>query len=301
MRDNLQRIKKLPLVLEAKRIYLNEAANALISQQKKEAKKKDRNIFAYRILYKSQGHKVVGYIVEPRKGKKLPNIIWNRSGSNDFGKIKIEHLFTKIAKFAEHGYITITTQYSGAGGSEGKDEFGGPEIEDVLNLYKILKGYNRSDISKIGMYGISRGGLMTYLALANVKWIKAAVTIGAPADQISAVKFRKGWREHQIKMYGGSLNESKKRSPVYWAEKFSKKTPLLVMHGSADWRVNPMDSILLAEKLYKNRIPCRLVIFEGADHAITEYLKNRNDYTFEWFDRFLKQNEKLPKLTPHGK
>lgn len=300
MNDNLEKIKKLSLVLEARRVSLNEISRKLAPDLLKKAKKTNSSIFVYQIVYKSQGHKVVGFIVEPKKGKKLPNIIWNRGGSNNIGEIKIEHLFTKIGEFAEHGYITITTQYSGVGGSEGKDEFGGSDIEDVLNLYKILKNYDRSNISMIGMYGVSRGGLMTYLSLARVKWIKAAVAIAAPSDQVLAPKFRKGWKEHTVKMYGGSLKEDKKRSPVYWAEKFCKKTPLLIMHGSADWRVNPMDSIRLAEKLYENKVPYRLIIFEGADHAISEYLEARNKYTFEWFDRFLKKKEKLPLLKPHG-
>ncbi|MBI2627390.1 prolyl oligopeptidase family serine peptidase [Candidatus Nomurabacteria bacterium] len=300
MKDNLEKIRKLPLVLEARRVFLKEISNNLVPELFKKAKKSNRNIFVYKIIYKSQGHKVVGYIIEPSKGKKLPNIIWNRGGSNNIGAIKLGQLFTKIAKFAEHGYITIATQYSGGGGSEGRDEFGGSDIKDVLNLYKILKGYKRSDISNIGMYGISRGGLMTYLSLARVKWIKAAVVISAPTDQLSAVKFREGWKQHQIKMYGGSLKESKKRSPIFWIKKFNKKTPLLIMHGSADWRVNPKDSILLAEKLYKKKIPYRLIIFEGGDHALSEYSKARNKYAFEWFDRFLKK-EKLPLLVPHGK
>lgn len=300
MNDNLEKIKKLSLVLEARRVSINEISGKLNPDLFKKAKKTNSSIFVYQIVYKSQGHKVVGFIVEPKKGKKLPNIIWNRGGSNNIGEIKIEHLFTKIGEFAKHGYITITTQYSGAGGSEGKDEFGGSDIEDVLNLYKILKNYDRSNISMVGMYGVSRGGLMAYLSLARVKWIKAAVAIAAPADQVLAPEFRKGWKEHTVKMYGGSLKEDKKRSPVYWAEKFCKKTPLLIMHGSADWRVNPMDSIRLAEKLYENKVPYRLILFEGADHAISEYLEARNKYTFEWFDRFLKKKEKLPLLKPHG-
>lgn len=301
MKDNLEKIKKLPLVLEAKRINLKDVSGNLTLELLKEAKKNDKKIFAYRIIYKSQDHKVVGFIVEPQKGKKLPNIIWNRGGSNEIGVIELYQLFTKIGEFAEHGYITIATQYSGCGGSEGKDKFGGSDIEDVLNLYKIIKGYSRSDIARVGMFGVSRGGLMIYLALARVKWLKAAVTVGAPADQISAPKFRKRWRDHQIKMYGGSLKESKKRSPVYWAEKFYKQTPLLIMHGSADWRVNPMDSVRLAEKLYEKKVPYQLIIFEDADHTISEYLKTRIEYTFEWFDRFLKRKEKLPKLHSHGR
>lgn len=102
-------------------------------------------------------------------------------------------------------------------------------------------------------------------------------------------------------MYGGSLAERKKRSAIYWANKLYKKTPLLIMHGTADWRVNPLDSIHLAEKLYENQVPYRLVVFEGTDHALNENAKTAEMLTFEWFERFLKKDEKLPVLKPHGK
>ncbi|MEJ0001923.1 MAG: prolyl oligopeptidase family serine peptidase [bacterium] len=301
MKDNTDKIRRLPIVLEARRIGLKELPETLSERLIEIAKKRDKKIFAYRIVYKSQGHRVIGFIIEPRVGKKLPSIIWNRGGSGDFGKIEIINLFTRFAWLAKEGYIVITTQYSGNDGSEGRDEMGGGDIEDVLNLYKILKGYSRSDISKVGMYGASRGGMMTYLALARVKWLKAAVTVSAPANEVSASKFRKDWQAHQIKMYGGSLAERKKRSAIYWANKLYKKTPLLIMHGTADWRVNPLDSIHLAEKLYENQVPYRLVVFEGTDHALNENAKTAEMLTFEWFERFLKKDEKLPVLKPHGK
>src|SRR5262249_10126911 len=117
MQDNLAKIKKLPLILEARRIEIKEVITKLDPGFVKIAHENDRNIFVYRIVYKSQGHRVVGYIVEPKKGNKLPNVIWNRGGSNDYGAITLGQLFTSIAEFAKNGYITITTQYSGNGGS----------------------------------------------------------------------------------------------------------------------------------------------------------------------------------------
>ncbi len=102
-------------------------------------------------------------------------------------------------------------------------------------------------------------------------------------------------------MYGSSLEESKKRSAIYFADKFSKKTPILIMHGTADWRVDPKDSIKLAEKLYDNKLPYRLVMFEGADHGLREYHEESSNMLYQWFDRFLKKEDNLPNLEPHGK
>lgn len=134
-----------------------------------------------------------------------------------------------------------------------------------------------------------------------MKWIKAAVIIAAPADEVNAPKFRKGWREHQISLYGKSKKEQIKRSALYWPEKIYKKTPLLIMHGSADWRVNVQDSIRMAEKLHQQKVPIRLVIYEGADHGLTEFKEESHQQIYSWFKRFLKNSESLPNLKPHGK
>lgn len=300
---NLKQLKKVPIIINIKRIQLtNEVKKILGSSLAKIAEDNGRKVFVYVITYISKGKKVIGYIVEPREGKRLPCIIRNRGGSRDFGSIKYGDLFGSYSSLARKGYIVITTQYPGVAGGDGIDKMGGEEdIASILDLYKILKSYGRADITKVGMYGHSRGGTMTYMCLARVKWIKAAVAIASPVDELNAPNFRNDWAEHQKRMYGGSLQEKKKRSAILWVDKFCKKTPLLIMHGTSDWRVNPLDSVKLAEKLYENKIPYRLIMYEGADHGLTEVSKNYWKEVFEWFDRFLKKDEKLPNLKPHGK
>ena len=205
-----------------------------------------------------------------------------------------------MADLALRGYVVIASQYSGGPQSEGVDDFGGDNIEDVLILKKILEKWPGADAKNIGMWGWSRGGLMTYRALSLVKWIKAAVIGAAPTDEVSAPKFRKGWREHQISLYGKSKTEQIKRSAQYWPEKIYKKAPILLLHGSADWRVPVSNAIRMSEKLYEQKVPFRLVVYEGGDHGISEFRKEVNQLTFEWFDRFLKKKEKLPNIKPHG-
>ncbi len=300
--DNSKILEKIPSIIEVKRLFFTKELEGLLGPIFGEIGKQNaRKLFVYKIIYRSQGHSVVGFIIEPRAGDNLPCIIFNRGGSGEFAAIKKGMLFARLpAELAVKGYIVIASQYSGNDGGEGKDEMGGSDIEDVLNLQKILKKYSRANAKKIGMFGGSRGGMMTYLVLSKVSWIKAAVTVGAPTDEVRAPSFRKGWKEHQIKMFGGSQKEQIRRSALYWVDKFSKKTPLLIMHGSSDWRVNPLDSIELSQKLYKNYVPHRFVLFEGADHGLNEYLEESTEMTFAWFERFLKSEEPLPDLKPHG-
>jgi len=300
MAKNLLEIKNLPLIKNVELLKpgdnLKEKLNPVLF---KEVLANDKLINVYKIIYKSNGHNVIGFIIEPKRGKNLPCIIWNRGGSLDFGSIKTGQLFLDLARYAKNGYLVIASQYSGSSGSEGQDQFGGEDIFDVLNLYKIIKKYSRADAKKVGMYGWSRGGMMTLLALSKVSWIKAAVIGGALTDQIRAAKWRKGWREHQKKMFGGSRAEQVKRSALYWVDKLPKKTPLLIMHGASDWRVNPLDSINLAEKLQEQKKPYRLIVFEGDDHSLTKNKEEADRLSLDWFNRFLKNNEKVD-TEPHG-
>jgi len=265
------------------------------------ALKNKNHINVYAITYYSRGLVIAGYIIEPKKKRgKLPAIIWNRGGSKDFGAITMVDCFGRLGRLAGKGYIIFASQYSGGPGSEGVDDWGDKNIEDVLILKKVIKDWPGADYNNIGMIGGSRGGMMTYRALSLVAWIKVAVITAGAADEVTAPKFRKGWRKHQISLYGKSKKEQIKRSALYWPEKIYKKTPLLIMHGTGDWRVQAHDSIRMAEKLYWQKVPFRLVIFEGADHGLMEFRGEANELMFSWLERFLKNKEPLPNLKLHG-
>jgi dipeptidyl aminopeptidase/acylaminoacyl peptidase len=72
----------------------------------------------------------------------------------------------------------VASQYRGNAGGEGKEEFGGRDVDDVLNLIKLLISLPQADAKRIGMYGWSRGGMMTYQALARSDQVAAAI-VGA--------------------------------------------------------------------------------------------------------------------------
>ena len=306
MNDNLSGLKRIPSILEIKRILPNQRVKEKLGRELyKEALTNSKKVFAYSILYKSKGKKIRGFLVEPREGKNLPCIIWNRGGSRDFGSIRIGGLFinrTIISSLAIKGYIVIMTQYPGVAGGEGLDQMGSDDdIASILDLKKILNAYSRADSNRIGMYGHSRGGTMTYMCLRKVKWIKAAVIGAGPCDYTNAKQFRPKMVAHYKKMFGGSLIEKKKRSAIFWTEKLPKKTPLFIMHGTSDWRVNPQDSIRMADKLYSLKIPFKFILFEGDDHSLSANSEEYINQTVKWFERFLTNKEALPKMKPHGR
>jgi dipeptidyl aminopeptidase/acylaminoacyl peptidase len=136
--------------------------------------------------------------------------------------------------------------------------------------------------------------------------INAAAVIGGVADLEMMNKNRPDIMEKMvfrqlIPSYWLNKNELlQERSAITRVNEICKTSPILLMHGTADWRVSPMQSINLATAFQEQKIPYRLVLMEGADHGLTEFKEESDHMIKEWFDRFLIQNEELPKLEKHG-
>ena len=62
-----------------------------------------------------------------------------------------------------------------------------------LHLIPLLESLPQTDTSRTGMYGWSRGGLMTYLALTKTHRIRAAVIGGGMSDAFDTVRGDLRW------------------------------------------------------------------------------------------------------------
>lgn len=275
------------------------------SEEWKEQYKYLDSIEVYGITYLSDGLQIRGLMAKPKKAGNYPCIIYNRGGNREFGALKVAHGALLLGELAKEGYVVIVSQYRGNGGGEGQEEFGGKDVNDVVILTEVLKEVESADIGKIGMYGWSRGGMMTYIALTKTDKIKAAVVGGAVSDNYETIKDRPEMETNVIAELIPNYEEQKeeelnKRSAIKWAEKFPKDVPILMLHGNADWRVKPEQSLKLALEFEKYRIPYRLIMFEGGDHGISEHRKEVNKQVVNWFDRYLKNEEILPNMEYHG-
>ena len=264
------------------------------------------SIDVYVISYLSDGLKINGLLVKPKKAGKYPCIIYNRGGNRESGSLKIFHGPITLGKIAKEGYVVIASQYRGNGGSEGLEEFGGKDVNDVTILTEVLREVDYADSEKIGMYGWSRGGMMTYIALTKTDRIKAAVVGGAVSDNFETIKDRPKMETkvlaELIPGYKSNKEEELvKRSAIKWVDKFPKDVPILMLHGNADWRVKSEQSLRLALEFEKHRIPYRLIIFEGGDHIISEHVNEVDQEVVNWFNRYLKNDEPLPNMEYHGR
>jgi dienelactone hydrolase len=258
------------------------------------------------ITYISDTLRVAGHLVVPAEPGSYPCVIYNRGGNREFGANSPRRVMRRLARYASWGYVVVASQYRGNAGGEGQEEFGGIDVNDVLNLIPLLESLNdRADPSRIGMVGFSRGGLMTYLALARSDRMAAAVVGAGVADSFFGIEERPEMEEYVYSELIPGYWENKEavlaaRSPILWPEKLCKTTPILLLHGSADWRVNPTEGLRMARALYDCRHPFRFVFFEGGDHGLTEHRTEMNRLTRDWLDRYVRDREAWPSLEPHG-
>ena len=260
----------------------------------------------YRINYLSDGLKVKGFLAEPAKAGRYPSIIYNRGGNREFGKIGPGQLLFHVVNIARWGYVVVASQYRGNDGGEGQEEFGGADVNDVLNLLPVLGQVPSADTARIGMFGGSRGGLMTYLALTRTDRIKAAVVLAGMTDALRSIAERPelGTKVYAEVMPGYEANRDSvlaTRSPVQWADRLCPTTPILLLHGTADRRVSPRDAMDMAERLYELKRPFRMLLFEGGDHSLTEHRSEANAATRDFLDRYVRDGLPWPSMEPHGR
>jgi dipeptidyl aminopeptidase/acylaminoacyl peptidase len=246
----------------------------------------------YELTYNSNGRKVKGFIGEPKEANETtPVVIFNRGGTKEYGAFSPLTFTTSflITRMIDWGYIVIATQYSGNGGSEGKDEFGGMDLDDVLNLQPVIEAYSKGNLSKIAMVGGSRGASMTYLALSQIDWVKAAVVEAGLTNHARNLQLREDMREQCKNMFDISNYEIvRERSPITHAHKINKNTPLLIMHGTADEKVSPLDSLEMATKLQEcGHTNYQLVMFAGDNHKLSNNRINEEAMLRNWLDKHL--------------
>jgi dipeptidyl aminopeptidase/acylaminoacyl peptidase len=256
------------------------------------------------IKYLSDGLHIKGYLAIPDGQGPYPVVIWNRGGNPLLSLWTAQSAWDVLGKVASWGYVVIASQYRGADGSEGHDEYGGADVDDVLNLIEVLNAVPSADRTRIGMCGRSRGGMMTYLALTRTDKIRAAVIISGLSDLLEAGKSRPGmldmWKK-QIPDFNDHMEETlKQRSVIQWPEKLPTNVPLLIIHGTADWRVSPLQAFDLVRALYAAQRPLRFVLYEGGSHGVPEFDEERNTLIRSWLDAYVRDLKKWPDLKPHG-
>jgi len=248
------------------------------------------NIFKYLV----DGNMVNGYVIKPKSTtKKLPVLIYNRGGNGNFGGVVFGSMMRNLFPVASEGFIIIGSQYRGTfiKNSPVQDEFGGRDVDDVTELLKYIPSIEGADPLRVGMYGASRGGMQTFLALKQAKNVKAIATIAGNSDLLKGLTYRpemeKVFRKRIPDYEQNKEAELEKRSVLKWIGELPANVPILLLHGTHDKRVSVKHSIDLADALSKNNIPHKLVLYPDDNHGLRQNKEKARKELVSWFKEYL--------------
>jgi len=238
-----------------------------------------------RLVYRSEGFKVVAYAVGPRAPGKHPVLFHLRGGNGDFGRVSEWTLVRHFAFYARAGYLVIAPQYRGVDGGEGKDEFGGGELADVLALPAVARALPDADPDRLFLYGVSRGGMEAYMALRRGLAVRAAVVHAGMADADQTIAGRPEMEDvfkQRVPDYAANKAAAlRARSAVRWAEELT--TPILILQGTADWRVDPSHVLAVAARMVAAKREVSLILFAGDDHGLSKNRDEARRQTLRWY------------------
>jgi len=245
-----------------------------------------------RLTYKSDGHLISGYVVQPLKEGNYPCVLYNRGGNRTYGQLLVAHAVGLLAEIANEGYVVFASNYRGI--EEGKDEFGGEDVNDVAHLIQQMHHIPNADTSQVALIGVSRGGMMNYLTLKRkIHAIKASIQIGGLTDLDTTIKYHPEIGkvcEELIPDYQHASQEKRNaRSVIYWVRELPA-VPQLIIHGTADQSVSYKQIPPYLDSLKKYEIPHEALIYKGDNHGIRHHQKEMRSE----IKRFLKTH--LPNM-----
>ncbi|MCK6446731.1 MAG: S9 family peptidase [Planctomycetes bacterium] len=250
------------------------------------------------------GLELEGLLVRPldeTPGKRYPLILYVHGGpeahhSNGW----LTNYGDPAQTGAAAGYAVFHVNYRGSTGygvpfsKSSQGDPAGAEFDDLIDAIDHLIASGLVDKDKVGVTGGSYGGYATaWLSTAYTHRIAAGVMFVGISDKVSKVgttdipdeeylvhALARPWEKWQFLL---------ERSPIWYAGK--SKTPLLILHGKDDPRVNPGQSRELYRhlKMHGNSI-VRLVLYPGEGHG-NRKAAARLDYNLrmlQWFDHYLK-------------
>ena len=250
----------------------------------------------YTMKYNSDGLKIFGFIFKHKNAKiNTPVVIHCRGGNNlkKIGNLTIDNfyyhpLFELVKK---NKIIIIASTYRGYRLSEGIDEFGGKDINDIINLYPIIKKYKYTDENKIAIFGVSRGVMMSLLVHKKVNWVKCLILVGGIADIRVEINKKKIIKELSykkiIKKFNLTEEDIQKRSAINWISELPNKAPILILHGSNDDRSSVDNAYIFKEQFKKHKIPHKIVIYENGDHKLLNYINEFHKESIDWIEKYL--------------
>ncbi len=246
----------------------------------------------------SQKEKVQGFIVKPPNfdaAKKYPVKFLIHGGPQGAWGDSWSYRWN-AQLFAANGYVVVMINPRGSTGYGQKfiddvnGDWGGRAYQDLmLGLDYVAKTYPWADTTRACAMGASYGGYMANWIEGNTTRFKCLVSHDGMFNPESAwgtteeLWFNE-WEYKGTPYTNRSLY--RKWSPMLKATNF--KTPMLVVHGQLDYRLDVSEGFQLFTTLQRLKVPSKMLYFPDEGHWVLKpqnsqlWYKTVNDWVDQW-------------------
>ena len=202
--------------------------------------------------------------------------------------------------FAAAGFVVIEPNFHGSSGfglefmHSIQGRWGGPPFEDLMKAVDVALTWPFTDRTRLAAAGASYGGYMANWVEGHTDRFRTIVSHAGVYDLLGSLYCSDvvgDWEEELKGAPWGNQQILIDNSPSTLAKNF--KTPMLVVHGERDYRVNPANALAMFQVLQAMHVPSKLVYFNDENHWV---LKPANSIfwhhtVLEWLDHWVKPDE----------
>ncbi len=235
----------------------------------------------------SDGLEIPAYLTLPKgvPAKDLPLVVFPHGGP--WGRDSWGYM-TYAQFLANRGYAVLNMNFRGSTGygkkflNAGNNEWGEKMQDDITWGVKYLVGEGIADPKRVGIMGGSYGGYATLAGVAFTPDVyAAAVAIVAPSNLKTLLEsVPPYWEAVRTQFYERmgnpntpeGLAQMKRQSPLFSADKI--KTPLMVVQGANDPRVNKRESDQIVIALRDRDYPVEYIVADDEGHGFARPVNN---------------------------
>ena len=251
------------------------------------------------VKWKSKdGTEIEGVLTKPvgfTSGTKVPFLLNPHGGPTG---ASINNFNSTVQVLAANGFAVLQPNFRGSTGKglafaqANKNTWGKGDYEDCLAGVDAMIAAGIADPERLGAFGWSYGGYMTFWILSQTDRFKA-VSPGAGLTNIYSM-----YSQTDIHRYLNWFYTDKapwQNMELYWDRSPMKyvsnvKTPTMIMHGQVDTRVPIAQAQEFYQALVERKVPVEFVVYPRESHGFTEprHQMDRVRRYVRFFARYLK-------------
>ena len=228
--------------------------------------------------------------------KKYPLLLLMHGGPEN-SWTNLFHYRWNAQLFAAAGYVVIMPNFHGSSGfglkfmDAIKGQWGGAPYEDQMKAVDAALTWPYIDPTRVAAAGASYGGYMANWMEGHTDRFRTIVSHDGLYDLVSSL--------YSSDLVGGIQQEFKgtpwensqaliSQAPSTFANNFN--TPMLIVHGEHDYRVDPSQGLAMFQVLQAKHVPSKLLVFEDENHWVLKPANSIFWYhnVLDWLDEWVK-------------